>query len=154
MLSFKHSCQIKALFTFYANTVSSRALEQYMTDDSWLSPPKGPSGNEIAFDYIKAPDFKVVWADGIIGSVTPNGLIHFAPFSERYAIPRRQVFTLIAEGNVGKLGTENVEKQIGRGSIVRDMSCDVMMSVETAENMANWLMEQIKTIRDRGDTNA
>jgi hypothetical protein len=141
------------MFTFYANTVSSSALEQLMTDDSWLSPPDGPSKNEVAFDYIKASDFKVVWSDGIIGSITPHGLIHFAPFSERNAIPRRQVYTLISDGNVGMLGPENAEKQISRGSIVREMSCDVMMSVETAENVAKWLLEQVRTIRDHRNEN-
>ena len=42
---------------------------------------------EVAIDYIKSPDFRIVWADGVVGSATPNGLIHFALYAERPAIP-------------------------------------------------------------------
>jgi hypothetical protein len=68
---------------------------------------KEPSDKEVAFDYLKAPDFRVVWADGIFGTITPNGLLHIAPFAERLAIPRRQVFAIEqVDQDVGKLGAE------------------------------------------------
>jgi hypothetical protein len=86
-----------------------------MTDDTWLDPAKGPSDNEVAFDYIKSPDFKVVWADGAIGAITPNGIISFVLFAERPSIPRRQVYDI---GDNGRLGEEHTEKRISRGSIV------------------------------------
>jgi hypothetical protein len=125
--------------------------ENVMTDESWLNAGKGPSDNEIAIDYVKAPDFRVVWADGAIGSVTPNGLIHFSLYAERQAIPRRQVFALEVEGNVGRLGKEVLEKQISRGSIVREMSFDVFLTAQSAENLALWLNSQsaeLKKIKD------
>lgn len=119
-----------------------------MADDTWLDPPKGPAGLEVAFDYLKAPDFRVVWADGAVGSLTPNGLIHFALYAERHAIPRRQVFEIDAtDRNRGKLGPEIVEKQISRGSIVREMACDVFLSARTAENLAHWLLDRVEELK-------
>ena len=50
--------------------------------------------NEVAIDYLKSSDFRVIWADGGVGNVTPNGLVHVAFYAERHAIPRRQVFKL------------------------------------------------------------
>lgn len=126
-----------------------------MTDESWLDPAKGPSAKEVAFDYIKAPDFRVVWADGAIGSPTPNGLIHFVLYAERPAIPRRQVFAVEVSGDAERLGKESIEKQISRNSIVREMACDVMLTVETAETLADWLLEQVgflkKITEDKGE---
>jgi hypothetical protein len=119
-----------------------------MTDEDWLNPEKGPSENEVAFDYIKSPDFKVVWADGLIGSTTPNGLIHFALYAERPAIPRRQVFAFEKSApNIGTLGAEVVEKQISRRSIVREMSCDVFITPQVAESLANWLLKRAEELK-------
>jgi hypothetical protein len=122
-----------------------------MTDEDWLNPAKGPSESEVAIDYIKSPDFKIVWADGLVGSATPNGLIHFALYAERPAIPRRQVFAIekIAP-NVGKLGAEILEKQISRGSIVREMSFDVLITAQTAETIANWLLKRAGELKKVG----
>jgi hypothetical protein len=121
-----------------------------MTDEDWLSPARGPAENEVAIDYIKSQDFKVVWADGLIGSATPNGLIHFALYSERLAIPRRQVFAIERMSpNIGTLGAEVVEKQISRGSIVREMSCDVFVTPQVAESLANWLLKRAEELKKR-----
>jgi hypothetical protein len=119
-----------------------------MSDEDWLNPANGPSQNEVAIDYIKSPDFKVVWADWLIGSATPNGLIHFALYAERPAIPRRQVFAIERSApNIGTLGAEVVEKQISRGSIVREMSCDVFITPQVAESLANWLLKRAEELK-------
>ena len=102
---------------------------------------KGPATDEVAFDYLKASDFRVVWADGIVGSLTPNGHVHFALYAERPALPRRQVFKI--EPQTGALGAEVAEKQISRGSVVREMSCDVFMTPQLAEKVAKWLLERV-----------
>jgi hypothetical protein len=97
---------------------------------------------------VKSSDFRVVWGDGAIGQITPNGLIHFALYAERQAIPRRQVFAIEQiDQNHGKLGAEVKEKQISRGSIVREMACDVFASPQAAENLAHWLLDQVTQIK-------
>jgi hypothetical protein len=123
-------------------------MSDQMIDDAWLNPNKEPSEKEVAFDYLKGPDFRVIWADGAIGTITPNGLLHVAPYAERPAIPRRQVFAIeqIDQG-VGKLGAEIISKQISRGTIVREMACDIFMSPQTAENLAHWLLIQVAELK-------
>ena len=120
-----------------------------MTDETWLNPTKGPSANEVAIDYLKSQDFRSIWADGVIGSVTPQGLVHFAIYCERQAIPRRQVFAITKgdKENIGNLGAEVVEKQITRGSIVREMNCDVFISPDVAEAVGKWLIDQAALVR-------
>lgn len=122
-----------------------------MTDEEWRNPASELAKNEVAFDYIKSQDFKVAWADGVVGSATPNGLVHFAVYSERQAIPRRQVFELdrIDDENAA-LGREVMEKRLSRGSIVREMSVDVLMTQQTARSLANWLLEQVAAMNKDG----
>lgn len=124
-----------------------------MADETWQDPEKGATGNEVAFDYVKSQDFRTLWADGALGGITPNGLIHFALYAERGALPRRQVFSIETEdGRLGKLGQEVLEKQISRGSIVREMACDVFVSAQAAESLAKWLLSRVAELKKvRGD---
>jgi len=121
-----------------------------MEDDSWQDPNKAPAREEVAFDYIKGDDFRVIWADGAIGGVTPRGYIHCALYAERQAIPRRQVHALEKiDDSTSTLGAEIPDKRISRGSIVREMACDVFMSVESAERLAHWLLERVDEVKRR-----
>jgi hypothetical protein len=98
--------------------------------------------HELAIDYIKGAEFRVVWVDGLIGGITPTGNIHFAVYAERPAIPRRQVHTLNTE--TGQLGEPIPEKTIGRSALVREMACDLMLSPQTALALARWLEQQVE----------
>ena len=112
-----------------------------MSDDPLLrTHGNGSASNEVAFDYVKTTDFRVVWADGAIGGPTAHGHIHFALFAERPAIPRRQVFAMDPE--TAGLGALIPEKTIGRVAQVREMACDVMMTPEAARSLGRWLIQQ------------
>ena len=110
-------------------------------DESFLT--SGPAADRISFDYIKGKDFRVIRADGAIGGITPNGYIHFALYSERQAIPRRQVFALSEDGVVGEM----IEAEtITRGSIVREMDVDVFLRPDIAKALHQWLGEHLERI--------
>lgn len=118
------------------------------TDDDALLRPSTNQG-EIAFDYIKSGDFRVIWVDGAIGSPTPTGNIHFAVYAERPAFPRREVHAL--NPDTGELGPQIAEKRIGRNAVVREMACDLVMSPAAAKNLVKFLIEQIKRTGGEGD---
>ena len=123
-----------------------------MSDDPVLSLEKAAGENEIAFDYIKSPDFRVAWVDGAVGGVTPQGLIHCAVYAERMALPRRQVFkTTPLNEHLSKLGDEVLEKQISRGAVVREMAMDLMMTADGAETLGRWLLSRAAELRDAKD---
>lgn len=112
-----------------------------MSDDPPAKGGNGDAGHRISFDYLKSPFFRVIRADGAIGSITPNGHIHFALYSERPAIPRHIVHELDVDG---RLGREVPNETVSRGGIVREMEVDVFLTVETAENIKQWLDGKIK----------
>ena len=120
-----------------------------MAEDPVFSLDKAPGENEVAFDYVKNPDFRVVWVDGAVGGITPRGFIHCAVYAERVAIPRHQVFKIdLSAEHVGKLGPEVQEKQVSRGAIVRELAADLMMSAESAEALGNWLLARASELRE------
>jgi hypothetical protein len=121
-----------------------------MSDDPLLGAPSNEATrDEVAFDFIKANDFRVVWADGAVGSVTAHGHVHMALYSERPAIPRRQVFKV--DLATGVLGDLIPEKTIGRNAYVREMGCDVMMTPEVARRIAQWLLKVVDSF-ESGET--
>jgi hypothetical protein len=108
--------------------------------DIRVSAGNGHTDSTVAFDYIKSQFFRVIHTDGAIGSVTPNGHIHMALFSERQAIPRRLVNTLNSDGTLGELVPEQSET---RGSIVREMDVDVLLTFEAAQRIFEWLRARL-----------
>lgn len=95
----------------------------------------------IAFDYLKSRDFRVIKVDGTVGSITPSGDIFIALYNERKAIPQRLVFSVEEDGNIGD---EILSERVSRDGFVRELEIGASMSVETAENLVEWLNELIE----------
>ena len=100
----------------------------------------------VSFDYIKAPSFQSLRADGVIGGLTPSDRIHMAVYSERPAIPRRLTYAVSDDGVLGQL----LEEQ-SRESIVREMSADIFLDLRTAEAIHSWLGARIEELKKRSE---
>lgn len=103
-----------------------------------------PDQPVVSFDYIKAPSFQSLRADGVIGGLTPSNRIHMAMYSERPAIPRRMTYAVSDEGELGQL----LDVQ-SREAVVREMSADLFMDLRTAEAICTWLGERVLELRKR-----
>jgi hypothetical protein len=114
-----------------------------MAADESLLATGTPASDRVSFDYIKGKDFRVIRADGAIGGITPNGYIHFVLYSERQAIPRRQVYAVSPDGVLGEMIQAET---ISRGSIVREMDVDVFLRPDIAKALHAWLEQQIERI--------
>jgi hypothetical protein len=99
--------------------------------------PPEPSQN-VVFEYIKSPLFRVIHADGAIGGVTPTGSIHFALYSERGAIPRQTVHPRNPDGT---LGDAIPSQTIQRPGVIREMDVDVVMNVGFVPVFITWLQK-------------
>lgn len=97
-------------------------------------------GGTIAFDYIKSRQFRVIHIDGAMGGLTPSGLLHVGFYSERPAFPQRIVHEVTSEGQLGDLRTQDT---ISRGSIVRELDVDAVMTIATAKSLRDWLSQRI-----------
>lgn len=91
----------------------------------------------VRFSYIKNNQFRVVHVDGAIGSLTPRGLIHCAVYSERPALPDALVYA-VADDKLGE-----VRSTESREGIVREIDVDLIMTVQSAVDLRNWLNDRI-----------
>jgi|Deesub1362A_J573_1020465.scaffolds.fasta_scaffold00324_38 hypothetical protein len=111
-------------------------------DKNKIHPPGvDREGKKVRFDYIKSNYFRVVHVDGVFGGNAPRrGYIHVAVWNERWPIPRQCLYSL--EEN-GKLGKEIEQERVMRDAIVREVEVDLIMSIETAKSLRDWLSEKI-----------
>ena len=108
-----------------------------MPDDHTSTPPES-----ITYDFIKSNLFRVLHVDGAWGGISPDGYIQMAIFSERRAIPRRVVYQL-SEGRVGP----EIERE-ERPGLVREVEADLVMSLEAAVAIREWLDGRIEMLRE------
>jgi hypothetical protein len=100
----------------------------------------------ISYDYIKSNQFRVIHVDGVWGGNAPTGFINMSVFSERWPIPKRTVSKFEPEGRVGD---EIKEKRVFRDSVVREVDAQLVMSIDVAKRIREWLNDKIATYEEK-----
>ena len=103
----------------------------------------GESASEAAvrrvrFFYVESNSFRVAHVDGVIGGITPKGLIHVSVFSERAAIPLTADHEITPEGRL----LEPISQE-GKHGVVREIDIDLMMTRTTAAELRDWLTTRL-----------
>jgi len=102
--------------------------------------------NEITFHYIKNEQFRTLYADGAYGGITPQNKLHIAFYLERGPIPLTVTQELKLEGITGSLGRDL--SVTGRKGIVREIESSIVMDLDAAERVADWILKTVKAYRD------
>lgn len=98
----------------------------------------------VRFHHRKVEGFRTILVDGAFGGPTPAGKISVVLFHERVPIPRVTVHEV---GEDGKLRDERRELREGEDGILRSLEAELVLDVDAAERLRNWLTEQIDNIR-------
>ena len=99
--------------------------------------------SSVKFHYIKGHLFRVIHVDGAIGGITPQRQIFVSLFSERAALPTMIEFEVSPEGELG----EEIKRE-GREGLVREMDVGVVLSVESARDLADLLQRQLQVLEE------
>jgi hypothetical protein len=103
--------------------------------------------NTVAFALAEDPNYRVVAANGVWGGVTPRGkfLVNF--FVESNTTPSRIVHEVTADGRLGR----EIEREGVEIGITRTLQVGVLMSIEEAESIADWMKRRVTEYRSRGE---
>ncbi|HZX13164.1 MAG TPA: hypothetical protein VFF49_02040 [Thermodesulfobacteriota bacterium] len=102
---------------------------------------------EVEYKFEKADGYRVIHVNGVWGGVTPHGEIKIELFSESPTNPDLVIHEVTAEGQVGQ-EIERIPKLISnRLTIVREIHIGAIISPDTAESIANWLLNTVKQAR-------
>ncbi|MBI2192384.1 MAG: hypothetical protein HYU36_10400 [Planctomycetes bacterium] len=94
---------------------------------------------EVKFDYIKSNHFRVIYADGVWGGLTPRLKMQITFWNERHPIPRQIVQELTEKEQPGR-----ELRRESREAIVRELEASVIMDLEVARSFCKWLTEKIE----------
>ena len=100
---------------------------------------------KICFHWIKNPGFRSIHISGAHGGITPQGLINVSFYTERLPIPT-QTYHNIVEGN--KLTEEIRSERVSKEGIIREIEFSSLMTLETAESIAEWLNKKVKDAKN------
>ena len=101
---------------------------------------------KIRFHYLKSPAFRTIHADGVFGGVTNRLNISATFYNERQPIPDQVVHSVT---DAGELGAEIRDERIVRDGMVREAEANIVMDVNFAKSLVDWLQAKIKYIEDR-----
>ena len=104
------------------------------------SKPNSPEERIIRAHYIKSNHFRVIYSDGVIGSITPSGNLQINFFSQRNPIPQLMTYRVDAAGHV--LG-ETKEERVQREGVVREVEVGVVMTIDEARSLASWVEDKV-----------
>ena len=93
--------------------------------------------DQIEFKYVKSNSYRVIHCDGVIGNITPRGVLHMTLFSERQELPSTGIRRIDWKTNT----LDPEELQESEGCFERELEVDVMMGVQTAKELHDWLGE-------------
>lgn len=98
---------------------------------------------EFTVHYIKSNTFRVIYAEGAHGGISPNGKIQMGLYNERHPIPQQTQHVVEEVGeHAVKIGKEIVEKRKGRTGVIREVEAEILMDFEAAKRIGEWLVEQ------------
>ena len=111
---------------------------------------KAADGDEkpkkLRYHFIKSNAFRSIHADGVFGGVTPRLTIAATFFNERPPLPDQTVHEINDNGTVGD---EIKDERISRDGIVRELEANLIMDVEFAKALRNWLTTKIDLIEEQ-----
>lgn len=102
-----------------------------------------PKAGTIKFDYIKSNSFRVIHVDGFHGGPSPRPGVQVCAFSERWPIPQQTIHSMDASGMVSG---EIKEQRVSRDAIVREVEFEMMMSVDVARSLRDFLSQKLASI--------
>jgi hypothetical protein len=98
----------------------------------------------LVFGYDKDPGYRLVYANGAQGGVTPKGEYTFDLFFEHAQPPAKVVHSITPDG----LGPE-VERVPQGAQVMRELVVGVIMTPASAKSLAHWILENIRQFEEK-----
>lgn len=108
------------------------------------SPGKQGSEREMEFKYIFNKDYNPLYINGAYGGLNPQGEIAVNFYCERQPLPNKDTFHVSKSGEL--LGPILREPSNFENILIRYIQCGVIMNVESARRVRDWLDDHIKKV--------
>lgn len=93
---------------------------------------------KIDIHYLKTKNYRTFHVDGAFGGITPNGKIYTELYIQRYPTPK-----IVTHEIKNNLVVGDEIKREGKEGIVREIEAGMIMDVEVAKVLRDWLTKKI-----------
>lgn len=97
--------------------------------------------------HVPSPGYQTYHADGALGGITPQGKIHISFYLEHGPIPERVKVEVKEDGSI----SDPIETE-GKNGVIREMHCAVVMNLNVAETLIDYLGRIIQEIKQQRQT--
>ena len=104
---------------------------------------------KVKFKYVRAPDYKLFFANGAYGGLTARGnfVMHF--FNEYRPPPPEEIATIDERGTLLEAKHIWAEGETGGRTYTRELVVGVTVPSEQAVSLANWILEKMAPIEGK-----
>ena len=95
---------------------------------------------EIEIHNLKNPLYRSVYADGVIGSITPSNKVSLSFYASRKTIAKSERYQINEDGTLGKLIEKSEDSKKG---VVREIEFNVFMDRKSAEGLYVFLQKML-----------
>lgn len=95
--------------------------------------------DKFVYKYVYPEDLRDLYVNGTIGGLTPRGELYMHLFSERHAFPKKMVCPI--KDNKPDMSEAKVETG---GNVVRLIQATIVMDINTAIAIRDWIDARIK----------
>ena len=92
---------------------------------------------EIRSQFERSNLCRVIYADGVWGSVTPHLNIYMAVYNEHWMLPHEVVYAV-------DQGSLNEKPQVPPEALTRQLEVEILFSIDTARSVGEWLLQRAK----------
>jgi hypothetical protein len=104
----------------------------------------------LEFKYKFRSDYNPVYINGAYGGVSPRGELIVSFYLERAPVPNCEKRELIATPEGIKVGEIPIMEPTNYDhTLVRFVEAGIVMNLDTAESVANWILEKVRQQRDQ-----
>lgn len=109
---------------------------------------KSKDNEIVTFKYKFADDYNPVYVNGAYGGVSSQGEIVANFYLERLPLPNSVTHKVNENGIVGEIINEKNDPQDLNKSFIRYVQSGIVVNIETAKQIRDWLDRQIKILEN------
>ena len=94
--------------------------------------------------FKKDNEYKSLYVNGAWGGLTSNKEIRMELYSELHSQAKNITYEISNKGALGKVLSREPEINIEEVELTRTLLAGITMQIETAESIANWLLEKVR----------
>jgi hypothetical protein len=99
---------------------------------------------QLKFKYVIPDNISDRYVNGLWGGVTPRNEINIHFYSERHPIPKESIYKKIESAEANQS-----EEHVFGGDVIRLIQSSIVMELETAIGLRNWLDDKIDFILNK-----